>query len=378
MKRSSSSFSTSLVGGALFAAVLLAACGSKTGLFGPDPSSSTPQAQPEAGIVDARAPDAPPDGPVPCVPGRFDFQPATAQLMFVVDRSGSMNTTLDGQEDPPAGTSRWELLRSGLSQTLSGFDQQIAMGAKFYPSAKLISEFACVAEDGVELEPSLGNASKIIDVFDTTFPHGGTPTADALRIAADHVSKIRGVARTLVLATDGAPNCNGDHPFSPCVCTSNDPNACDRDVSNCLDDTRTIGTIRDIAENQKVPVYVIGIGSLESAVFRKTLDDMAVAGGRAKPTAPKYYSAQTPAELTSALASVRDSVGSCTFLTPSAPTDPNAIVVQIDGQNVTRDTTRTEGWDWVDQAYGTLALFGDACKKAQAAAGKVAGVVRCN
>lgn len=52
--------------------------------------------------------------------------------------------------------------------------------------------------------------------------------------------------------------------------------------------------------------------------------------------------------------------------------------MQIDGQNVTRDTTRTEGWDWVDQAYGTLALFGDACKKAQAAGGKVGGVVRCN
>ncbi len=378
MKRRSSSFSASVLGGALFAAVALAACGSKTGLFGPDQGNSTPQSQPEAGIVDARGPDAPPDGPVPCVPGRFDFQAATAQLMFVVDRSGSMNTTLDGQEDPLPGTSRWEVLRNGLAQTLSGFDQQIAMGAKFYPSEKFITQFACVAESSVELEPTLGNASKIIDVFDNTFPHGGTPTADALRIAAEHVSKIRGVARTLVLATDGAPNCNGDHPTSPCICTSNDPNACDNDVSNCLDDTRTISTIRDIADNQKVPVYVIGIGSLESAAFRKVLDDMAVAGGRAKPTAPRYYSATTPAELTSALGSVRDSVGSCTFLTPSAPTDPNAIVVQIDGQSVARDTTRTEGWDWVDQAYGTLALFGDACKKAQGAGGKVAGVVRCN
>lgn len=360
----------------MLAACVLAACGSKTGLFGPDPADTlTPQGLPEAGIVDARA-DAQLDATVPCVPGRFDFQIATAQLMFVVDRSGSMDYTLDGQKDPAPGQSRWDLLRSGLAQTITGYDQQIAMGAKFFPSARVFPEFACVVETEVDMEPNLGNASKIIGVFDRSAPHGGTPTADALRVAADHVSKIRGVARTLVLATDGAPNCN-ENVLGPCTCTANDPDVCQFDRSQCLDDARTIETVRGIAEDEKVPVYVLGIGSLESAAFRKVLDDMAVAGGRAKPVTPRYYSAQTPAELNAALSSIRDSVGSCTFLTPSAPTDPDAIVVELDGQPIPRDTTRTEGWDWVDQAYGTLALFGDACAKAQAAGGKVAGVVRC-
>ena len=128
---------------------------------------------------------------------------------------------------------------------------------------------------------------------------------------------------------------------------------------------------------QKIPVYVIGIGSLESAVFRKVLDDMAVAGGRAKPTSPRYYSAQTATELNTALTNIRDSVGNCTFLTPSAPTDPDKITVEIGGVAIKRDTTRTEGWDWTDQSYGVLALFGQACADAQKAGAKVGGVVVC-
>jgi hypothetical protein len=366
------------IGAVLFMS-LIAACGSRTGLFGPGASEASIADLDAAADADADAADSEPDGALPCVPGRFPLQLATAQLMFVIDRSGSMDVALDGTDPAPPGGSRWEVLRAGLAQALTGFDGQIAMGAKFFPGRSAVAALQCVVEEGVEFEPRLGNASSILDVFDESAPRGGTPTADALRIAADHVSRIRGVARTLVLATDGAPNCNFDHARNPCVCTSPDPDACDsNEPSLCLDDRRTIDTIRRIAEDQKVPVYVIGIGSLERAEFRRVLDDMAVAGGRAKPTAPRYYSAQTSAELQGALGSVRDSVGSCTFLTPSAPTDPNAIAVAIGPQAIPRDPTRTSGWDWVDQAYGTIAFFGDACALARSAASELSGVVECD
>jgi hypothetical protein len=368
-------------------AFVLVACGSRTGLFGPDGTIDNLQPNPDAGLVDVKPPtDAPPDGPVPCTPGTFDFDPATAQLMFVIDRSGSMSYVLDEDRLPGAGeTDRWTVLRDGLAQTLTGFDQQISMGAKFFPrpaASPVGDDVSCDLLPGVDIEPKPGNANAIVKVFNDTFPKGGTPTAQALTAAASHVSQIRGIARTLVLATDGAPNCNFDHPTSPCVCTTNDPpDACGPpppDVSLCLDDLATIATVQNIADVQKVPVYVIGIGANASAVFRQVLDDMAVAGGRAKPTSPKYYSATTANELTTALTSIRDSVGSCTFLTPSAPTDPNAITVEIGGVEVKRDPSRTEGWDWIDQSYGTLALFGQACADAQKGATKVSGVVRCN
>jgi hypothetical protein len=78
----------------------------------------------------------------------------------------------------------------------------------------------------------------------------------------------------------------------------------------------------------KIPVYVIGIGSTERPAFLKVLDDMAVAGGRPRPSAPFHYNVQTAAEMKSALASISDSIAKCTYLTPSAPTDPNAISVE--------------------------------------------------
>jgi hypothetical protein len=223
----------------------------------------------------------------------------------------------------------------------------------------------------------------IINVFDTTDPNGGTPTSEAIRLAAQYINGTRGVARTMIVATDGAPNCNGDLDNSRCTCTSVTGNCATAPGGefNCLDDVRTITVVRDIFQTMKIPVYVIGIGSTERPEFLKVLDDMAVAGGRPRPTSPKHYNVQTSAELTSALGSISDSIAKCTYLTPSAPTDPNAINVEINGKTIARDPSHMNGWDWVDQAFGTLAFFGPACVAASSGTtttSQVTGVVTCS
>jgi hypothetical protein len=383
MKRLSS---TVVVGAAL---VLMASCGSRTGLFGISddiidlPDGSTPDSP--------SPPDARPDGPLPCKPGRFPFERAIAQLMFVLDRSGSMAFALDGTQPvggvlPPGIPSRWQVLHGGLTKAIVPFDTTIAMGAKFYPEVSPPGPGdpdACLTDLGVGLAPAPGNATQILDTFDTTEPKGGTPTSEAIRLAAQYLSTARGVARTMILATDGAPNCNPDLDQESCLCTvmlASGTEVCKGapDGSNCLDDTRTISVVKNIFETQKIPVYVLGIGGAEQLAFLRVLDDMAVAGGRAKPTSPKHYSVQTEAEMNAALASISSSVAQCTFLTPSAPTDPSAITVEIDGQRIPRDTTHTNGWDWVDQAYGTLAFFGAACDAASAPKPEISGVIRCD
>ncbi|AKV03292.1 hypothetical protein AKJ09_09955 [Labilithrix luteola] len=367
-----------VVGAALASIVLGAAsCGSRTGLFvgEPDMSDSSTQIQPDAPI------DAAPDV-VPCVPGEFGFDLATAQLMFVLDRSGSMAFSLTSPTLPdPGEPSRWEALHDGLAEAIRPLDQQLAMGAKFYPEA--LSEddlastaLACLTDNGVGIAPARGNAESILDVFFTTEPRGGTPTAEAIRLAAQYLADRRTVARTIVVATDGAPNCNGDLDGARCVCTAAGGD-CRRSEYSCLDDTRTIDVIHQIAEVQKIPVFVIGLGSTERPEFLRVLDDMAVAGGRARPTVPRHYNVQSPVELRSALQTISDSIARCTYLTPSTPNDPNAIDVEINGVSIPRDTNHKNGWDWVDQAYGSLAFFGDACDRAQAATSKVNGRVSC-
>jgi len=370
--------------------LVTASCGSKTGLFGSDPGTSI---NPEAGTISETSRiDAPPDGPIPCTPGKFDFELAAAQLMFVIDRSGSMSFSLDGQQPSqfgglPAGVpSRWEVLRDALFATILPFDASLAMGAKFFPEVAERGapvEEACATDIGAGIAPARNNTAAIMSVFDTTEPVGGTPTSEAVRLAAQYLTGTRGVARTMVLATDGAPNCNGDLQQNRCTCTSFSANGtpqCNGPTGEyqCLDDTRTINTIRTIFESQKIPVYVIGIGSTERPEFLQVLDNMAVAGGRARATAPRHFNVTTATEMKAALGTIQESVAKCTYLTPSAPTDPSAISVEVDGKSIPRDTSHTNGWDWLDQGYGTLQFFGAACEAASnAAKPTITGVVSC-
>jgi hypothetical protein len=379
-----------IAGSFALGAIALASCGSRTGLFGVDGAiANLPDGGPlPDGFV---PPDSGVDGKVPCMPGRFNFELALAQLMFVIDRSGSMAFSLDGQQPrmgnlPPGVLSRWDTLRDALFQTITPFDNELAMGAKFFPEVNsggsAPADEACRTDVGVPIAPARGNVNQIINVFDTTDPNGGTPTAEALRLAAQYISGTRGVARTMILATDGAPNCNGDLDQSRCICTSVSGNCATAQGGefNCLDDIRSINAITDIFQNQKIPVYVIGIGSTERPEFLKVLDDMAVAGGRPRPTAPRHYNVQSAAELQAALTSIGDSIAKCTYLTPSAPTDPNAISVEINGMSIPRDPTHMNGWDWVDQAFGELAFFGPACTAASGGTtttSQITGVVSC-
>jgi von Willebrand factor type A domain len=366
----------------LAAIATIASCGSRTPLTDAETADDT--TTPDANVTDAGK-DAPredvTDAPV-CVPGRFVLEPAAAQLMFVLDRSGSMKLDLAGNP-PRLSPSRWSTLETGLRQTIVPFSGQISMGAKFFPEPATNQQDAveaCRSDPGVGIAPALNNANAILDVFKTTKPLGGTPTAEAVRLAAEYVAKQRTVARAIVLATDGAPNCNAALDRHTCTCTGSDPAACSAQFDGryeCLDDARSISVIGDIFKTRQIPVYVVGIGGSELLEYLATLDAMAVAGGRPKPTSPKYYDVQTPTEMNAALTTIRDSVSRCTFLTPSVPADPNAISIEINGASVPRDETHAEGWDWVDQAYGVVAFFGAACTSAGSGSAKVGGVVAC-
>lgn len=147
----------------------------------------------------------------------------------------------------------------------------------------------------------------------------------------------------------------------------------------CLDDQRAIAKAEQIASVDKIPVYVLGIADDPGASFEQTLDAMAVAGGRPRSESPRYYPARSPGELTAALASIRDGVARCTYLTPSAPDDETGAHMQVlvDGVPVTRDPARQEGWDWVDRKYGQLAFFGAACTRVSSGATVPTARVAC-
>lgn len=354
----------------------------------------------DAAIVKDVAADAPvvldatPDvQPKACIPGQFDFERATTQLVFVIDRSGSMAFSLDGQDrNPPRGQSRWKILQSSLSPALQSLQGTVELGAKFFPEefeaadpdAQLKS---CSGGTVVDVPPTRNNAQSILSVFDRTNPIGGTPTADAMQGARNYLlgAGRRYLARFLVLATDGAPNCNSDPAITPqnCVCTARDISYCQEplfDPQQCLDDRRTVDVVRAINDTDKVATFVIGVGAdqAQSPAYLATLNAMAIAGGRPRSGTVKYYDGSTVAGLNGAVQSIQNGVARCVFVTPSAPKDPDAISVTIDGTPVARDATNQTGWNWTDQDYGALAFFGPACDTLLANAdAKVSGTVAC-
>lgn len=291
----------------------------------------------------------------PCLPRPLPLEPATPNVMFVIDRSGSMAEDLDGRAD--AGVTRWRVLEASLRSVLPPLDQQVALGALMYP----VGGQSCSVPSAVDLSPRTGNAGRLLSLFTTSAPLGGTPTADALDVAATHLRTLRTAtsARALILATDGAPNCNAALRNNTCTCTSppmRNPN-CDA-PTHCLDETRTV---RQLGQHLLVglPTYVIGLGS-QLNQWARTLDAMAVAGGVPRAGVPRYYSITSQAELTDAFQRITAQLTRCTFLVSGLGLD-DPFVVEVGGAVVPEGP---DGWAWVDRENGELTLKGSACDAA--------------
>ncbi|MEZ4410336.1 MAG: vWA domain-containing protein [Polyangiales bacterium] len=370
--------------GALSATALsLAAlgCGAKTGLLVPDVVAVDDATVDVADVTDA--PDVV-DRPVVrgCVPGQFQLLGRAADLVLVIDRSGSMNQGLGGAR----GTSRWRLLRDALAATLPVYQDTINVGALFYPEDGAASRSAACTFPNVpevDVSPARGNAPRVLQVFDDTRPGGATPTASALLRAytwiVRHPDPLR--ARYIVLATDGGPNCNTALDARTCVCVGGG-RGCRGDATQCLDDLRAVDTVRQIAGNAvaQVPTYVLGISGDDDPAYEATLTSMAIAGGRPNRSAsgaPTYYDARQPEDLSRAFRAIQNAIARCTFIAPTRPADTDVVTLTMNGATIARDTTRSSGWDWTDRAAGEITLFGAACPASDAPPAPVTATVEC-
>lgn len=305
----------------------------------------------DAGLArDAGSADAGPDAgrldagfvPRPCIDGTFTLSPAEPVVMLVLDRSGSMDTVFSG------GVTRWSALVSSLRATLPGVDQSMQLGGLAFPPNVADS---CTVPDVAGIWPSRGNVRQILSNLESIVPGGSTPTAEAVRVAAQILKGRRAsnAARAIVLATDGAPSCEAGLEG-------------------------TLVRLRD-AERDGIPTWVIGIA--DDPFLDRALRQMAISGGRARATPNEYYPAQSPEQLELAFRTIRDQVGACSFLTSSVPDARGTIRVTFDGVEVTHDERGLEGWRWTDRENGELSLVGTACERAVARPASLVATVAC-
>lgn len=340
----------------MVAALASLSCGSKTGLGQESPDAGPPfDAGADAG-VDAGF-DAGSDAGIVCVPGVVALDESTVEVVFVIDRSGSMGLSFDGDRPGPREQTRWETLEISLSAALIVFDDRIGVGAKFFPTQTIrATEGPCDVFGGLEVGIGPGRVPGIVSQFARFDPSGGTPLALAMREAVDALlaRADENSAQFIVAATDGAPSCSDDAEI------------------NALE------LIREAHEDHGIDVFVLGIASTPPEVA--LLEMMADLGGRPRPAAEgrSFYDARDPDLLESLLGEIARDLTQCVFAVPIPPDEDDVIEVLVAGETIPRDEGRTEGWDFTNESRAQLSLFGRACEAAIASGGMVRAIITCN
>jgi hypothetical protein len=283
------------------------------------------------------------DGPN-CGLQQYGLQNVPPDLLIIQDKSGSM---ADDESDNPCGgrnapamcVSKWTDITTGINMVVAQTDTTIRWGLKFFAN-----DNGCGVNAGAAVPIGPGSGPAIAAAIMATRPGGSTPTAAAVTSGATYLMGLTDPnPKYILLATDGEPNCG-----AMAAKTSDD------------DSTGAEAAVM-MAAMAGIPVFVVGVGNVASAVM--TLDQLAVNGGRPQATEPRYYPVASTADLVAVLKTIGGQITSCTFSLGKAPPDPANIAVNAinaAGTSTRLTQSMTNGW-----AYGagmtSIELFGAAC-----------------
>jgi hypothetical protein len=286
-------------------------------------------------------------------------------LYFVVDRSASMGAPFEG-----TSLSKYHTARASIVSLLRSIGHRVRYGAAIFPAQ--IAPDSCTpgqqifpTERGDPVEcAAQGTAGPVLRELSLRLasiaPDGSTPTAATLEALRPTLTDLDGTT-SVVLVTDGAPNCNFDARCDVSECTLNiemvsyDGRSCDASY-NCCDPANTGsnagGYCADIDASEAaitaladagIQTYVIGMPGAEQ--YGALLDRLAAAGGTARGTETDYYAVGDAAELETVLHDIGTGIAiSCSIDLEEAPEDPARVNVYFDGEVVPADDA--EGWAW--------------------------------
>jgi hypothetical protein len=330
--------------------------------------------------VDSGNTDGPPAADAPGLCGNLVLPAITNKpnVYFILDRSGSMQDKLPGST-----YDKYLAARVAIADVLKQIGHRVRYGAAVFPMAGgSIDGCAAGAEifatrDG---DPASYAASGELGPVLSAFllqtakygPSGGTPTAPTIEALRPTLTALSGKT-VVILATDGAPNCNqlASCPAAECgpvienqtlggkQCSASF-NCCDPAVVPggqlyCVDDDATEAAIAELAA-AGIDTYVIGMPGSE--FYDDLLDRLAIAGNTARPTPPHYYPISSSTELGDALRAIGVEIAiSCTIALGQTPPDPALVNVYFDTTLVGYD--EVDGWAWLDPT--TIELRGAAC-----------------
>lgn len=299
-----------------------------------------------------------------CAASDFKISHQIVDVLIALDRSSSMTEK-----------GLWKAMGQALTQVTSQTQNHIDYGLLVFPSLRCNSVlYNCDGPLGVHVK--VGEPDAVSKIAESVSPGGvdtcgSTPTGAALRTSLAYLNSLdNSHERYVLLATDGAPNCNNS--LSCLTCRNETEFLCISGLQ-CLDDTATVKAARALAESG-YPVYVLGMGG--SAEWAAVMNAIAAAGGT-----NSYYAVEDTAHLVEALERLTSEVISCNFnvdwegLDPEASKDPakvNFYCKQSADENESLQNLlgfdegckKGTGWSWVDG--DTVEFCEEACNNLRA------------
>jgi hypothetical protein len=280
--------------------------------------------------------------------GSFTFKPIakTAVLMLVLDRSGSMKESL-----PNNGGTKWTVVTAAVDPVIRATQNAIQWGMKTFPGTG-----NCTIAAGVDVPAAAMGYPGMSMAITATTPNGdGTPTGDGVLAAATY---LKGLPTTdpkyILLASDGDPSCPGDG------------------ITYAL---QQISAAHDAGFH----TFVIGVGTGSHSGAH--LDQMAIAGGEARPvTNPvdtKYFPADSPAELADTLKAITGQIASCIFSLGQSPPNPDFVNVTLAANEIPFDVAGQNGWNFNPGDTSTITVVGPSCDQIQSSPDAVDIVFGC-
>lgn len=339
-----------------------------------------------------------------CSNEQTDANLVPANLLFVVDQSGSMNCAPDKpsaecEQDPrydPDVTSKWDITASALLDALEDLSSKpnVSVGVSLFPVPDTEDPLnACyVAQSvGVDIRPlDEDHLNTLHDFFGSVQPVGATPLVGATTIGYRQVQErleeqsLEGQT-FVVLLTDGKETCD----------TEPRPDG-DLPLDRLLEAT--------ISDSRLLDIRTFVIGSPGSEGFRGALSQIAHAGGTPRAedcdhsgdndSGDCHFDMTRAADFSAGLASALNAITSdkslfCVFDIPDANVNLSLVNVAhiLDSGETTelslddRDcATEANGWQYITDASGEvkIELCGEACEQATTDGGKVQIILGCS